>query len=642
MVKERTANPIMFGAKRGDGGPAFTFDSSDAVEAWCGYVSEVSHDGEVLPGGYIISRTFYLEPPFRIRGLGALNAWETPFYDLASIGVEGGAHFIAKGMGPRVQTLDFCSALRYGGLARINPKRLHNNAHDQYFDASDFTNGNAVGATRATLKPFSAVFVIGIGGTSGKWELSNIRVLPACDDGVNGPFSGYIAANMETYVPWDEWDVGIYALNPYHAHADDLCSNGFWHMGIGFLQTSIRGGNAASGGRGEGLELNRPDFNGYVIKQGDPYAILSKTASSVVVPWNPGHRFLAPGVVYVETTQIAYDGVSHNQAGEGTLELTGVADTSWIVPGEHTLCMVNNNGVSQAKITSPRWRDFNHPSGAERPSSSFGDQAGKYQAPVEFAGWPIRAVTIENQTLYTSGPLTILQLGGARDIKIWGGTYEEKAYRATIGGPANPDGACQGLYVCGPDVAHKAHWPELSWGSVELQGYALSGRINLQPLYPSHGRRYSGFTDVFNPFFFDPGKVFAGTAQFYDARLPIIATVTGTSGVDAVLHVFSEEVIVAHSGLAPLIITKIRAPWWIKRVRVSQANSSNDIEFKQGTGPEEISLGGSNLRLYSALQGVVFSRRSVSHAWTIDNNPGATATYLNSVKVVGGMVVDGT
>jgi hypothetical protein len=611
-ISEERPNPIMFGAVRGDAGPSHITNAGPALEEWADFINATRGSWEILPGAYLCDRTIYIDDPSKGSGLGALGRWETPFFDLASMEIEKGVTIIMTGTGPKDQTLDFCSSMRHSGAFRVNPNRSYNNAFDQYFEAADFTNGDAVGATKATLKPFSAGIVFGRTGLSSKTIACNIRVVPRCDDGINGPLAGYLAANMNAYIPWDQWDVGILIMNPYTANLQDMQAVGYWHMNIGILQTSIRFGSAPTGGRGETCLIERCDINGYSVRQGDPYPVLSKTANSVTIAWSRGHRFNPSGSIFIDSVSYAYTGLTYSAVGEGSLTFTGIADTSAVVTsggGRSVLHMTNNNGTTQTEVSDSHIRDFHHPSLVERPSPAFGAQAGKYQAAIELVGYPMRGILFKNNTMYTHNPMFLL-MQGCREVKFRDGTYEEKAYRTALGGPLNPDGLFQGLAICGPDQAHQANWPDLLMGSVELEGYAWSGRLNIGPVgIVAPGRRYSSFNDVFNPFFFDPGNVF-GNGRLYDRREPSEITVSG-----GVLTAYKDVHAVDTEGDAATDeVDTINAPWWITELTLFPSSSGRITTYKDGTG--NLNLFGQDVRVGGGQSLTIFKRGST---WYLKN-----------------------
>lgn len=529
VLDDNRPDPFQFGARVGPiTENSFNFNSGPALEQWVWFVNNVTGYGEVLPGGYRCDRTLYIDSGVHIECLGSTSCIELPWFSAEALEIEEGVTFIMTGNGPKLETLDFCSSLEFGGLYRSNPLRTHSNAFDGVFAATDFTNSDAVGATRASLRPFSAAVVIGKDGSSGKTRLSGLRVIPECNDGVDGPLAGYLQIGALSYIPWAQWDVGIYVLNGYTTHITDCQAGGFWGL-KGVLQTSVRFGNLTGGGRGEQCLWERCWIQGGVaVRNGDFYPVTTKAANTITIPWSKGHRFAPTGTIFTNVGAFTYTLLTYSSSGEGTLTFTVTGSTSSVIIGgidASFVYMTNNNGTTQTKFSDCNIRDFWHTTDVEKPSASFGAQAGRYSATIELCGYPVRGITFENNTIYDRQPLSILQQG-ARDIRFMtSGTWEEKDYRATIDGAYNPSGASQGLVICGPDNAHADSYNALMRGHIDLESYPWSGRMNLSgrglATGAVAGRRYSAYGDWFNPFRFTwSGRPSGDQDIMYDARLP--------------------------------------------------------------------------------------------------------------------------
>lgn len=583
-------------------------------------------------GTYKTTKMHDIPSGITVQGLGALEAWETPFFDVPAMTMDRGLSFIMTGNGTRNCTLDACSNMRYGGAFRTNVSRIYNTANDNYFEATDFSQG-----------PFSAMVRTGNDGLSGKTTLLNTRWVPRCDDGTNGPLSGYLAVNANNIVAWDEWDVGLYSMTAYTSVVEDCQFVGYIHK-KGLVDTPIRFGNTATGGRGELTTYARNFFtSGISVRNADFYFATAKTASTVTLPVGPTDTLPSSGSIFANSSPLAY---TSKTSGAGTVTLNGIADTSSITVGGIDATIIhraNNNGTTQKIFRDNNIRDFYHASGLERPNPLFGSQAGKYSAAIELVGYPIRGITFENNTIYTKEPLFLLQMG-ARNVFWKQGTYEEKDYRTSLGGALNPNGEPMGLAIVGPDIASAGSWNALPRGDNTLFGYPWSGRTNIGPvgIVPG-GYRYSSFNDCYGGYRYSAiGEPTTDQPIIYDIRLPRTYTPTGTSDVDASLTVYDEVCLVNHSGSPnPLILVSLKAPWYVKRVRLKQLNATNDLELKQGTSAEQFSLGGNNLRMFSSLQDVVLVRNNAQSAWTIEGNYGTNGTFAN-VTTTGGIVTGGT
>lgn len=450
-------------------------------------------------GTYKTTKMHDIPSGITVQGLGSLEAWEMPAFDVPALTMDRGLTFIMSGNGTRNCTLNYVSNMRYSGASRVNVSRLYTTANDNYLEATDFSQG-----------PFSAMVRTGNDGLSGKVALLNTRWVPRCDDGVNGPLSGYLSANANAVVAWDEWDVGLYQMTPYTVIVEDCQFVGNINV-KGLVQTSIRFGTTTAGGRGEMAIYQRNFFtSGIAIRNGDFFFPTAKTASTVTFPVGTGYVFPASGSIFANSSVINYTSTT---PGAGTITLNGIADTSGITVGGFNatiLHLTNNNGTTQTVFRDNNIRDFYHTSGLERPNPLFGSQASKYSAAIELVGYPVRGVTFENNTIYTKEPLFLLQMG-ARNIWWREGTFEAKDYKTTLGGASNVSIANA---VVGPDAANASSWNALQRGENALSGYPWTGNLNLSPILPNPGGRYAAFTDCFNPAIFDDN------GQIYDVRKP--------------------------------------------------------------------------------------------------------------------------
>lgn len=634
-------SPAWFDVISGPADGTFTTDSADGFIAAFAMSALVGAKVVVPSGFYLSSKMLDLPSGIIFEGAGTNEGWEIPFFDLASTTIDRGVTICFTGTGAKSLTLDYCSAMHHSGAYRTNSSRPYMNANDQYLEATDWTNGNASGATKATLKSFSAMVRIGGDGLSGKTIVRNIRFAVACDDGINGPLAGYLLTNANSYVPWASWDVGCLNLNPYTTLVEDCQFVGFFGM-KGLVQTSIRFGSTQSGGRGEMALYNRCWFQGGIaVRNGDFYPVLSKTASTVTVAWSPGHRFDDSGSIFIDSTAYAYTGLTYNAAGSGTLEFTGIASTTNVgTSGDDRsiVHMTNNNGTTQSAFRDCNIRDFWHPSLVERPSTAFSIQAGTYSAAIELVGYPIRGITFENNTVYCHGPFFLL-MQGARNVFFDKGTLEEKSYRTALGGALNPSGAAQTLAIVGPDSSNVATWPILLRGDVTLYGYPWSGRTNIGPvgIVPS-GYRYSAFNDAFNGFRYQHlGEPSQDKPIVWDTRLPRRYIIN--SGA---LTVYDEFFTIDTEGSAAIDdLVSIKAPAWIKRICFKTTSSARDVVVKQGTLAEQFSMSGSDVTLFSPVQSIAFIRNDANSAWAIEGAYGPNGTFAN-VTTVGGKVVSGT
>jgi hypothetical protein len=584
-------NPEWFGAVSGPATSAFTTDSADALIASYTMAALIGANVTIPSGFYRSSKRLDFPSGIIYEGLGTNEGWEIPLFDLNAATTHRGVTICFTGTGTRNINIDYMSSMRQSSAYRVNPNRIYNNANDNYLEATGLNNNDASlpsatnVVTRATLKPVSAAVTLGADGLSGKTILRNIRFVVACDDGVNGPLAGYLAANANAYVPWAEWDFGIINYTPYTTLIEDCQFVGFWSMKAA-LQTPMRFGNTQSGGRGEMCIWQRNWFQGGVaIRNGDFSPVIAKTANSFDIEWGPGHRLVVGGTIYVDSVAFPITGLSQANTGNGVITITTSASTANIVVSgddRSVAHMTNNNGTTQTVFRDNNIRDFWHPSLVERPSTVFGSQASKYSAAVELVGYPIRGITFENNTIYTQEPFFILQ-EGARDIAWIKGTYEEKSYRSTLSGSLNPGGAIQGLAIVGPMSTALANWPMLLRGDNMLLGYPWSGRLNIAPVtLTGSGRRYSTFADCNNGFRFEwKGRGSGDEDIIYDARLPEIYRISSGS-----INAYTKHFTIDTESSASIddLNNIVPGQLGLEQITFSTTSSTRDVVLKHMTG----------------------------------------------------------
>lgn len=528
--------------------------------------------GIIAPGKYKITEPLEQPAGTHIVGMGSLSAWilGSAFYPM-----DMGVTFVFDGTLPKLTTLDNVSAMRQCGASRDNIARYYNNAFDASFDLTDFTNQDAVGATRATLRPFSVAWTMGGDGDSNKAILENIRLVPACyASGSSDPLSGY--GVTDSIPAFSEVDVGLYTSCAWHNEVRDCQIVGYWNM-RGLLQSSIRFGNTTSGGRGEHVHYRGCRFqSGVAVRNGDFWPILAKTTDTLTVAWTASHRFTTSGSLMTNAGTISYAGLSF---ASGQLTFTGCSSTAAVVVSgsdRSYIYTTNNNGTTQTMFSDCEVLDFFHASGVERPSPAFGAQASYYRPAVELAGHPVRGVRFSNNNVYNQEPVS-LHIIGAENTEIYAQTTEAKAHKNTLGGASI---TASGLCIVGPKDSELANVPLGKRGDLTMYGFAMAGYVNRAPMrVTTSGRRFSSMTGVCNPSFYQEDAVGTDQAIRYNAELP--RTVRISSGVisptDAYFRVDTE------GSTATDDLTDIVAPPWLNEVKFGTVNSSRDVTIKYDT-----------------------------------------------------------
>lgn len=282
--------------------------------------------GKVVYGidnAYVITNTLLPVSGGGIIGLG-VNKWVSGFTATFNPNLTSGTTFLMYGTGPKNYTLDCVSNMDKSGGVVANPS-----ASDPYtstapapsYDLLDFTNGDASGATRATLKPFSAAIVM---PETGCVRLENFRIVPY----FNG-LDGY--KDITNTGMGDEWDVGIWSRSSHGNEYRNLQVVGYWRKAA-LLKTNIPvSGTPAAQGEDENYYHCRfQGFKGVSIRAHDVFKITAVTASTIEIPWSSSHTFNLSGTLRSGGVNFTYSGLSFS--GD-KLTFTGVANASQATVG---------------------------------------------------------------------------------------------------------------------------------------------------------------------------------------------------------------------------------------------------------------------------------------------------------------------
>ena len=455
-------------------------------------------------GTYMIDRTLFLK---YVQGDGPLSMWRsapTGAYSPELYEKSLGTTFLLIGDGPKVHTIDYITESRQCGFDRPNAVRDFNNPYDAEFLLADFTNKNAVGAAKATLRQFSVGVVIGTGYTN-DWHvygMRNIRVIPSCaGDAETHGIKGY--ADQTTIRPWSHWDIGVWCKNPYRFKIEDCQIVGYY--GVRGLFTTNMAMNPddtvkANSGFSEFFKLNDSIIQGGLcMRSGDIWPIKSKTVDTLTVQWTASHRFNTTGTLDISNASaVTYTGLVYNSA-TSELTFTGCSSTANVIVDNangtrSVIRTTQNGGMANTVISGCEINDFSHNTRIAEQSPDFAPYQMNIRAAIEISGHPTRGLTFRDTSIFGNGPVAI-HLGNTRDIEFYSCYAEPKAYKTAIGGGLHTMGAC---YVMGPKEAYFDLIPDYDRGYIESYGKAFTSYINRMPWVRASGR-YSGVTDIFNP-----------------------------------------------------------------------------------------------------------------------------------------------
>ncbi|MGE2346604.1 hypothetical protein [Enterobacter asburiae] len=282
--------------------------------------------GRVVYGtdnAYVITDTLLPVSGGGIIGLG-INKWVAGFTATFNPNLTTGTTFLMYGSGAKTYTVDCVSNMDKSGGVVVNPS-----ASDPYtatapapsYDLLDFTNADASGATRSTLKGFSVGILM---PESGSVRLENFRIVPY----FNG-LDGY--KDISNTGMGDNWDVGIWSRSSHGNEYRNLQVVGYWRKAA-LLKTNIPvAGSPAVQGEDENYYHCRfQGYKGVSIRACDIFKITAVGASSIEIPWSASHTFETSGVLRSGGVDFTYYGLTFS--GD-KLTFTGISNASSAVVG---------------------------------------------------------------------------------------------------------------------------------------------------------------------------------------------------------------------------------------------------------------------------------------------------------------------
>ncbi|HIB8611133.1 TPA: hypothetical protein ACWX5P_003215, partial [Escherichia coli] len=207
-------------------------DSLSQSIDWAAWQAAIN-TGKVIYGtdnAYVITDTLTPVSGGGIIGLG-VGKWVSGYTATFAPDITTGTTFLMYGVGNKKYTVDCVSNMDVSGGVVSNPSSedpYTTTAPASSYDLLDFTNGDANGATRATLKPFSAAILM---PETGCVRLENFRIVPY----FNG-LDGY--KDIANTGLGDEWDVGIWSRASFGNEYRNLQVVGYWRK-TALLKTNI-------------------------------------------------------------------------------------------------------------------------------------------------------------------------------------------------------------------------------------------------------------------------------------------------------------------------------------------------------------------------------------------------------------------
>lgn len=387
--------------------------------------------GKVVYGtdnAYVITDTLLPVSGGGIIGLG-INKWVSGFTATFNPNLTSGTTFLMYGTGAKNYTLDCVSNMDKSGGVVANPS-----ASDPYtatapapsYDLLNFTYADANGATRATLKPFSAAILM---PETGCVRLENFRIAPYFDG-----LDGY--KDIANTGLGDEWDVGIWSRASFGNEYRNLQVVGYWRKAA-LLKTNIPvSGTPAAQGEDENYYHCRfQGFKGVSIRAHDVFRITAVTASTIEIPWSSSHTFNLSGTLRSGGVNFIYSGLSFS--GD-KLTFTGVSNASQATVGSTIRRNDQDNfGMAGTQFFDCYMTSLYHHTHLLATSQYLSQPFSRPSECMEVSGEPVRGVQVHAGTIQGWDDV-LVHMHDCGNMNFYSTYFESQVpYQAVNGGNAS-------------------------------------------------------------------------------------------------------------------------------------------------------------------------------------------------------------
>ncbi|HBE7067489.1 hypothetical protein ACEPQ9_20240 [Escherichia coli] len=447
--------------------------------------------GKVIYGtdnAYVITDTLTPVSGGGIIGLG-VGKWVSGYTATFAPDITTGTTFLMYGVGNKKYTVDCVSNMDVSGGVVSNPSSedpYTTTAPASSYDLLDFTNGDANGATRATLKPFSAAILM---PETGCVRLENFRIVPY----FNG-LDGY--KDIANTGLGDEWDVGIWSRASFGNEYRNLQVVGYWRK-TALLKTNIPvSGTLAAQGEDENYYHCRfQGFKGVSIRAHDVFRITAVTSSTIEIPWSASHTFETSGVLRSGGRNFTYSGLS---VSGDKLVFTGVSNASEATVGSTIRRNdIDNFGMAGTQFFDCYITSLYHHTHLLATSQYLSQPFSRPSECMEVSGEPVRGVQVHAGTIQGWDDV-LIHLHDCGNMNFYSTYFEsQQAYVTINGGNAIGYGARM--------IASRQSTSSLPYAAgntrvLRMVGCSEGNGVDWGPVFNNYtGGRYNSGDGVFNP-----------------------------------------------------------------------------------------------------------------------------------------------
>ncbi|MCH7178910.1 hypothetical protein EFJ76_16695 [Escherichia coli] len=447
--------------------------------------------GKVIYGtdnAYVITDTLTPVSGGGIICLG-VGKWVSGYTATFAPDITTGTTFLMYGVGNKKYTVDCVSNMDVSGGVVSNPSSedpYTTTAPASSYDLLDFTNGDANGTTRATLKPFSAAILM---PETGCVRLENFRVVPY----FNG-LDGY--KDIANTGLGDEWDVGIWSRASFGNEYRNLQVVGYWRK-TALLKTNIPvSGTLAAQGEDENYYHCRfQGFKGISIRAHDVFRITAVTSSTIEIPWSASHTFETSGVLRSGGRNFTYSGLS---VSGDKLVFTGVSNASEATVGSTIRRNdIDNFGMAGTQFFDCYITSLYHHTHLLATSQYLSQPFSRPSECMEVSGEPVRGVQVHAGTIQGWDDV-LIHLHDCGNMNFYSTYFEsQQAYVTINGGNAIGYGARM--------IASRQSTSSLPYAAgntrvLRMVGCSEGNGVDWGPVFNNYtGGRYNSGDGVFNP-----------------------------------------------------------------------------------------------------------------------------------------------
>lgn len=438
-------------------------------------------------GKYVMSDEVVIPAGGGLVGEGA-PMWTGGFSQF--VDDDTGTHFLPYGTFAKKYSHKHISKCVNSGGVWANPSAAEphyaaSNSPAPFYELHDFTHQNAVGATPATVKMFSAMFVT---ADRGNVTLRDFRVVPYFN-GQEGYKSIY-----ETGLGADV-DVGLYMLNSENSNVSNVQAVGYWR-GQGILKVSQTPyGDDGNSERDNFIHCKFQGHTGFSVRGNDLHRVVAVTSGTVAIKWYASHTFDQAGILRISGQNRPYTAVTYD-AANGWL-VFAMANTAGVVVGNGATIANGNFGSSGTQVRDCTIYDLYHNSRMVSNNTALGFAVpGKC---VEISGEPARAVHFWGCTIQGRDDIMVQQLH-SRDSEWFGCYFEaQPAFGTVFDGTFNYTLPAGSRHIAVGESTTTAPYP--AGGTTNLRMYGCtpqtSSTIDLRPASPiTKPARFSAAGDL--------------------------------------------------------------------------------------------------------------------------------------------------